>query len=95
MTWLHAFFLGICTAERGSVEIPLQLFAKSMEAFPSPVTARSARKNTFIVCFAYFINMSADHRNIAVLQSTQEKAWFYYEVAFNVRFSNDSKFYLG
>ena len=40
MTWLHALYISIAHIERGDIEKPLELLAKSMALKPNPIAAR-------------------------------------------------------
>lgn len=40
MTWLHALYISIALIERGDIEKPLELLAKSMALKPNPIAAR-------------------------------------------------------
>jgi hypothetical protein len=40
MTWLHALYLGVNSAERGNIDEPIAYFKKSIDVFPNPIAYR-------------------------------------------------------
>jgi len=74
MTWLHALHMGVMLTERGNIEEPRALFAKSMALKANPLAAR----------------------NLAVLCTSQEDAWAFYQQAWSILhsdFTHDTQAY--